>query len=165
MKYTEIKRLLKEIVNANPALPITGEVIAVDGETCRVKISEMELSGVRLKAAVTGSDDYIMLVPKIGSVVILLSRTGDLDDLMVIQTDQVERIEYKQNGLEVIIDSSDAKISVKNNAVSLFDLMGDLTDLLKQFQVATPAGASGTPLPPTIAALNAFEANYKQLLK
>lgn len=165
MKYTEIKRLLKEIVKVSPALPITGEVVAVDGETCRVKIAELELSGVRLKAAVTGANDYLMLVPKIGSVVILLSRTGDLDDLMIVQNDQVERIEYKQNGLEVIIDSSDAKIGIRNNTVSLFDLLGELTDLLKQLQVSTPSGPSGTPLPPTIAALNAFENKYKQLLK
>lgn len=165
MNYSDIKRVLKEIVGAHPNLPITGEVVAVDGETCSVKIAAMELSGVRLKAAVTGSADFLLITPKIGSVVILMSRTGDLSDLMVIQTDQVEKIEYAQNGLSLLIDSADSKVSIRNEAVSFIDLLSDLTSLLKQLQVPTPSGASGTPLPPTIAALNAFETKYKQLLK
>lgn len=165
MKYTEVKRLIKEIAGNTAHLPITAEVTAVDGQTCSVQIAGMELSGVRLKAAATDQSDYLLVTPKIGSVVICLSRTGDLSDLMVIQTDQAQKIEYFQNGLSVIIDSTDARVSIRNDTVSLIDLFSDLTSLLKQLQVTTPSGISGTPLPPTIAALNAFETRFKQLLK
>lgn len=162
---TLIKKLLKEIVGANSNLPINAIVKKVTGDTCEVELKGgLVLTDVKLKATI-GESDYVILTPKVGSTVTVLSLSGSLDNLTVIKIDQLDKMEYKQAGLNVLVDSTDGKVSIKNNQVSFFDIMKDLGALLKQFKVFTPNGPSGTPLPPTITAITQFETKLNQLLK
>ena len=78
---------------------------------------------------------------------------------------RMETAQDGQDGLEVLIDSTDKKVSIKNDQVSLLGILNDLATLLKQLKVYTPAGPSGTPLPDTIAAIQQLEVDYKQLIK
>lgn len=162
----EIKRLLKEIVGANPNLPIKATVLSVQSETVKVILEGgLELTDVKLSATIDESDNYYKLTPKVGSQVLLISLSGDLDNLCVIKVDEVEKFEFKQNGLELLLDSADKKVKIANNNTSLKELFDDLKQLLTQFKVYTPAGPSGTPLPPTITALEQLEIKVDQLLK
>jgi hypothetical protein len=67
--------------------------------------------------------------------------------------------------LNLVIDSTDGKISISNNTVSVKDVFQQLTDLLKGFKVYTPAGPSGTALPDVVILINQFETAFKTILK
>lgn len=165
-KIAEIKRKLREVVAANPNYPISGTVTAIDGETCSVKlVSGLVLSDVKLSASVTESADYLLLVPMIGSDVLMLSGDGSLSNLYILKTDKVAKFAFSQNGLKVAFDSEDKKVSIENESVSLKGILQDLATLLKGLQVFTPLGPSGTPLPTTITKIEAFETSFKSLLK
>lgn len=165
-KYAKfIETLKKGIAPDQQVLIIPAEVKQITGESCTVLYGELELSEVRLKATINGSSNKLMLLPKIGSMVLVGSLSGDLKDLAVLKIDELEKVEYEQDGLNIEIDSTSNKISVRNNAISLKDLFQELADLLKQFQVFTPVGPSGNPLPTTIQKIVAFENHYQQLLK
>ena len=162
----EIKKALREIVNVSPNLPITGVVTKVENDHCTVQLPNgLEISDVKLKATRSNEDNYLQLVPEIGSTVILISLTGKVDNLFIAKVDKVDKVYYKQNGLEVLIDGTDQTLSLKNDKYSLLDVLTDLTEILKGLKVFTSVGPSGTPLPDTIAKIQVFENNFKQLLK
>ena len=165
-KITDIKKYLKEIVGANPNLPIKATVTAVEAEQCDVELEGgLKLTNVKLKATVTEGGDFMIAYPKVGSKVLLMSLSGTLDNLTVIKVDEVEKLHYSQNGLEVLIDGSDGKVAIENSTVSLHECFSDLYDLLKQFQVFTSVGPSGTPLPPTVLLIEQFKIKFNQILK
>lgn len=162
----ELKRLIRNIVNADANYPVRGEVTAITGQTCTVKLETgLEVTGVRLKATIGEGNDYMLVTPKTGNDVLMLSDDGTLDNLTVIKADRFEKIELYQGGLKVLLDSNDGKVQVKNDSVSLLDLFTIIADFLKQLKVYTSQGPSGTPLPDTIAAIEQWELKVKQLLK
>lgn len=164
-KSSEIKRLLKEIIGTDNYL-IRGTVTKITGQTCSVKLnSGLEVSDVKLKALITDENDYYILFPVIGSGVLLLMENNDLRNLTVVKVDKVGKFEFSQSGLKVVFDSSDKKVSIKNNDTSLLALFQDLTALLKQLKVFTSTGPSGTPLPDTITKIVQLEQKVNQLLK
>ena len=69
-----------------------GEVVAVDGLTCTVRIGDAEIEGVRLRASLTEREREILVVPKVGSSVTLGCLTADLNNPVVLQVDEVESI-------------------------------------------------------------------------
>ena len=161
----QIKSLLREIAETDKQVVTTAEVVSVSGDTCKVKLpGGLEVDDVKLKSSI-GGGDYLLLIPKNGTQVTLISYTGKPDNMAVIQVDEAEKIVYKQSGFDIEIDSTDGKVKIANSAVSLKDIMDDLTGLLKQFKVATPAGPSGAPLPDTITAITQVETKFGQLLK
>jgi len=166
MRGKEIKNIFRELVDANPNLPIQAEVTSLEDDTCSVVLaSGLELNDVRLKASIGDRDDYFIQRPKIGSKVILLSITGSLDDLMVLKADEIENFEFSSNGLKILVDSEDGKVKIGNGQTNLKKIFQMNVDLLKQFKVFTPAGPSGTPLPDILLKINLFETEFKKLLK
>lgn len=163
-KTAEIKKLL-EGFGLKPNLPITAKVVSIEGDTCTVKLdSSLVLSDVRLKATI-GENDYFLAEPKIGSSVVVFSQTGEMSGLFVLKVDQIAKFKYKQSGLEIVADSEDEKVSLKNATVDFKEVLDDLAALLKQLKVFTPVGPSGTPLPDTILAIEQFELKVGQILK
>ena len=164
-KYAEIKRLLRQLVGFVPNLPIIGTVKSVKDDYCSVElIGGLVLEDVKLKATI-GNEEYLKLIPKVDTSVVMLSLDGSLNNLTVIKMDEVEKVEYKQNDLEIIADSTDKKVSVKNDNCSLLEVMQDLSELLKDLKVFTAVGASGIPLPATQAKITQFENKFKSILK
>ena len=165
-KKAQIKEALINAVGIKPNLPIPAKVISVDGETCKIELkSGLQLSDVRLKATITEAENTYLLVPKEGSSVIVYSQTGSLSGLFVLKVDEVEKLVYKQDGLEFIVDSTEKTVSIKNDHTSLLELFQDLTKLIRELTVSTSTGPSGTPLPGTITALDQLESKLEQLLK
>jgi len=165
-QYEEIKGLIKAIVGDMSNLPIFGTVTAVDSETCTIKLSSgLEIPDVRLRATVDGSTDFLKMIPKVGSKVIALSMTGEMDDLVLLKADEVEKIEYSQGGLIISIDSTDKKVSIKNATTSLHDIFADIKTLITNLKVNTPSGPSVGLLPDSMAELQVFETTFKSLLK
>ena len=163
-KLAKLKENIRQIVGANPNLLIDGTVTVVDGDKCSVMVNDFEISDVRLKATADGTD-HLLIIPKVGSRVLMLSTDGTVGNMTVIKCDVAEKIFYNENGLQVEIDSTTGKVKVQNESTSLKDLFQQLTDLLKQLKVFTPAGPSGTPLPDSIVRIEQFETDFKTILK
>lgn len=162
---SDIKKIIKEIVGAYPNLPISGVVKSIQGDSCTVTLKAgFEVSDVKLKATI-GNTDFILLTPKVGSTVMMLSHTGRTDNLTVIKVDQVAKMEYMQNGLNILADSEDGKVRIKNDQVSFIDIWRDLKSLIAGLKVSTPNGPSGVPLPNTQTALTSLETKFNKLLK
>lgn len=166
-KYKLLGDVFSEALKKNTnTLPlINAEVVSIEGESCTVKIDELIIDEVRLKATINGSNNKVIVQPKIGTMVLIGSLTGDLKDLAVLSVDEIEKLLYEQDDLKIEIDSTDKKIKIENDQVGLKSLFQSLTDLLKQFKVFTSTGPSGTPLPTTITSLTQFENDFKKLLK
>lgn len=119
-----------------------GEVIAIDGLTCTVKIGDAEIEGVRLRASLTEREREILVVPKIGSSVTLGCLTADLNNPVVLQVDEVESITVNGGQLGGLINIQD--LTDKINA--LVDAFNSHTHLLPVGAVITSAGASTNPV-------------------
>lgn len=163
-KIAQLRKNFKSMVGIQPNLPIDGVVTVIEKDTCRVRIGDFEVSDVRLKAIANGSDS-LLIVPVVGSEVLMISTDGSIGNLSIIKCDKVSKFIYNENGLNIEIDSEDGKVSIQNESVSLKGLFEDLTQILKQFKVFTPSGVSGTPIPNIIQKLNQFEIDFKTLLK
>ena len=164
-KFAQLKENLKAIVKANPNLPLDGIVTKISGDTCSVKLEgDFEISDIRLKVTSDGTDN-LLVIPKIGSRVLMLSTDGTIGNLTVIKSDHAEKVFFNENGLKIEIDGSSGKIKIENDTTSLLNIFQDLTNLLKTLKVYTPVGPSGIPLPDTINKLVQFENDFKTLLK
>lgn len=165
-KIQEIKAKLRLTVGAEPNLPIQATVVSVEGETCTVRLaSGFEIDDIRLKSTVGDGDNYLLQTPAVGSDVTLLSSDGTVKNMFVVLMDDLESFRFSHGGLKIEFDGADGKVLIKNNQTSLYKLLDDLSMLLKQLKVYTAMGPSGTPLPDTILAIEAFEIGFKQLLK
>lgn len=163
-KIAKLKQQLRDLVAANPNLPIDGIVKSVSGDVCAVEIDGLLLSDIRLKATADGTDN-LLIIPKIGSRVLMLSSDGTIDNLTVIKCDAASKIIFNENGLQVEIDSEAGKVKIENEETSLKTLFEQLTDILKTLKVFTPVGPSGNPLPDSIVKIEQFENDFKTILK
>jgi hypothetical protein len=165
-KYARLSELLKQVAGTPSGTTLFyAEVTAVDGDFCTIIYADLELEEVRLNA--TGADvtDKLIITPKVGTMALVGSLSGDLRELVVLKVNEPELITYTYGGLEVVIDSTDSKISIKNSDLSLVDLFSSIMDIFTNLTVSTPNGPSGTPLPPTIQAIQQFNLDMQKLLK
>lgn len=166
-KYRKLGDALKGLFpeESKPLPLFNAEVVSIQGESCTIRLDELEIDGVRLKATINESGDKLLITPPAGSMVLVGTLTGDLKDLAVVSVDQFERLEYQQNGLKVLIDGTDGKIAISNEATDLKGIFQSLADLLREFKVYTANGPSGTPIATTVQKIMAFETDFKNLLK
>jgi hypothetical protein len=163
-KAAEIKKALIEALGAKPNLPITAEVVSVEENTCTVKlVSELVLSDVRLCATISEDADLFVLVPKVGSEVVLISQTGKLSGLMVIKVDAIETIKYKKGTFEFIIDGTTGKVTLKKEGANFGGLINELIDALVGAVITTPSG-SGSISPATVTQLNQIKSKFNLIL-
>lgn len=141
---TPERRLADNIKRLNPtSMWLTqGEVVAVEDLTCTVKIGDAQIEGVRIRASLTGRDRQILTVPKIGSCVTLGCLTADLNNLVVLQVDEVEKIIVNGGELGGLIKIQE--LTEKINA--LVDAFNSHTHLLPVGAVITAAGPSTNPV-------------------
>lgn len=141
------------------------EVTAVTDTDCTVKLGGLELTGVRLFSQSSEAGN-VLFKPKAGSRVTVADfSSGKLRDLQVISCDKITSFTFVESGLTIEFDSETQKVDIRNETVSIKDLLQSLADIIKQITVATPTGPSGTPLPPTIQAVTQFETSFNSLLK
>lgn len=121
-KYRELAERLRRLNgDGRPGVYLTqGIVENMQGVTCDVRIGNIVVPGVRLKASETEDSNKILIVPQKGSAVIVGSLTGDLSEMVVLHVDKVESITInggKLGGL-INIDQLTAKI---NELVTAFN--------------------------------------------
>ncbi|WP_281233510.1 hypothetical protein [Flavobacterium gelatinilyticum] len=163
-KPAQIKRALIEALGFNPNLPMTAEVVSVENTTCTVKLdSGLQISDVRLCATISESEDLFVMIPQIGSEVILLSQTGELSGLMVIKVDNYDSISYKKGDFEFLIDGVTGKVTLKNGSVNFGSLVSSLITEISSAVIVTPAGR-GSIAPKTKLKLQDLDTKFKSIL-
>lgn len=110
-----------------------GEVVAVDGLTCTVRIGDADIVGIRLRASLTDRDRQILVVPKIGSCVTLGCLTADLNNPVVLQVDEIESITVNGGKLGGLI-----------NIQALTDKINELVDKFNSHTHTIGSGAIQT---------------------
>jgi hypothetical protein len=92
-KESEIKRLLREIIGDSGMPFIHAEVVSVDSETCTVKRNGLQFTDVRLGAVVNENINNLLIVPKVGSMVLIADMSaGQMRDLVIIGWSEVDTI-------------------------------------------------------------------------
>jgi len=90
-KFRELADRLRAIYKVDGSI-YQGIVKSVDGILCTVTMGGIDIPNVRLRASEIDDDSQMLVMPKIGSAVIVGSLSGDLSDLVVLQVDKVESI-------------------------------------------------------------------------
>lgn len=141
---TPERRLADNIKRLNPtSMWLTqGEVVTVEDLTCTVKIGDAEIEGVRLRASLTGRDRQILTVPKVGSCVTLGCLTADLNNLVILQVDEVEKIIVNGGELGGLIKIQELTDKIN----TLVEAFNSHTHLLPAGAVITSAGPSTNPV-------------------
>lgn len=134
---TPERRLAENIRRMSPAaMWITQGVVAavdVDGLTCTVEIGDAQIEGVRLRASLTDRERQMLIVPKVGSAVTLASLSGDFNDMVIVQVDEVESVVF--NG---------GKLGGLMNIEALTDKINELVDAFNAHTHTIPPGSIST---------------------
>jgi hypothetical protein len=167
-KLLELKRGLKKLFGESNNFPIRMEVKSVEGNSCEVILPGGLIIPASLKVTnVEGFD--LLIIPVIGSFVLVQPLDSDLKELIVTKVDEVSEVIIKTKKIECHIDGKDGKLSIKNEQISLYDLFSEVKSLVANISVLylNPAGTPtpSTPDPQMQVALNQFEVKFKQLLK
>ena len=143
---TPEQRLIRNIKAAAGPREIAiyqGIVSSVQESTCTVRFGEQEVSGVRMRASVSGVEQQLLVVPKEGSAVVVGSLSGDLSDLAVLLVDEVERIELHGAQLGGLVNI-EPLVEGMNAIVRAFN---SHTHQVATGAVVTPGGNNTAPVP------------------
>lgn len=163
-KAAQIKQALRDALGVNPNLPFTAEVVSVENTTCTVKLnSGLIQNDVRLCATISDNQDVFLMVPQVGSDVLLISQTGELSELVVMKADHFDSMLYKKGDFEFKVDGTDGKLTLKNGSESLGKLVSSLITEIQNAIIVTPAG-SGSIAPTTKGKLIDLDNKFKTLL-
>lgn len=89
-------------LKARKASLYQGFVKSVEGKTCTVQIDGLDVPDVRLRASTTDEESELILVPAVGSAVIVGALSDDFGQLTLLSMDKVDTITIhggKQGGL------------------------------------------------------------------
>lgn len=106
------RRLADVLKGVNPQVMspiIQGKMGNVDGNTCTVIVDDIEISDVRLRASTTDNENEMLIVPKLGTTVIVGSLTGDLDELVILSCDEIEMISINGGTLGGLVKINELK--------------------------------------------------------
>lgn len=129
------KKLARLIQTANPqSITLTqGVVKAVDGATCTVDIAGQLIENVKLRATNLEDSGQLLVIPAVGSAVIIGSMTGDLGNLVVLQVDKAEQIVMNGGNLgglvniKTLTDKLNKLVKAFNSHTHLVNTTGSAT--------------------------------------
>lgn len=119
-EYSKLKEYLKQIGRGDKISIYQGIVKTVSGNLCEVKIGNIVIPDVRLKASEMNDDGLMLVTPKVGSAVTVGSLSGDLSQLVVLQVDHVETIVINGGKLGGLINIEQLTKKI-NNLVDTFN--------------------------------------------
>ena len=143
---TPEQRLIRNIKAAAGPREIAiyqGIVSSVQENTCTVRFGEQEVSGVRMRASTTDVAKQLLIVPKVGTAVVVGSLSGDLSDLVVLLVDEVDRIELHGAQLGGLVNIQPL-VEGMNAIVRAFN---SHTHQVATGDVVTPGGNNTAPVP------------------
>lgn len=162
----EIREAIQKIAGAQGASAFTAEVVSVTDTDCTVKLSDLEISGVKLFSI--GVEGKNTIKPAKGTMVTVLDLSnGKLRDLVLVKVDEPELIRFDLDGLVMELDATTGKIDVSSGGISLKSLLNSIATIIQGLKVGVlaPNSISGPVSPDTIALVNKFKADFNTLLK
>lgn len=120
--YETIRKLIRALANKDTFQVFQAEVTSVDQENdvCDVKMIEndLDLYDVRLKATIDGSSKGILIVPTVGSKVLVGVINNNLNDLFIAQFSEVDLIQYDDGSFGGLVRADNLKTELdKTKAV------------------------------------------------
>lgn len=92
-QYRRLRDNLMQMMGAGKEITIwQGIVKSVEGTTCTVTFGKIDVEGVRLRASLAENESHLLIVPKVGTAVVVGSLSNDLSLLVVLAVDEVESI-------------------------------------------------------------------------
>lgn len=117
-----------------------GVVKSVEGQTCTVSVGSLDVPGVRLKASETEDKGRMLVTPKVGTAVTMVSLSGDLSELVVVQVDRVATIELNGGSLGGLVN-------IEALTAKLNELVDAFNSHQHQVTVSHPGGTFVTVKP------------------
>lgn len=150
-KRVQIAQLLGDIVGTNRGglVFFPAQVVSVQGNTCTVKIDDLELSDVRLTPTTTERHEMILLTPAIDSFVLIGSISGDYNNLFVVSADTLASVDLIVGDTHLFIDKegivfNDGKLG---GLVKLNDVTKKINALETQLNQLKNILKTWTPVP------------------
>jgi hypothetical protein len=162
---SDLHQALKGLFDRHKKVTVfPGEIVSVDeGEnTCVVNDGDIEIYDVRLKALIDTYDQNIVLIPAVGSSVLVCNIGHSENAFAVILASEVEKVVGKIGTTEFLVDSSGYMI--KKGSENLKTILNDLITDLISADLATPAGP-GTMGPTIIANLTTVQTRLNTVLQ
>ncbi len=147
-KYRQIGELIKAFQRSGQSFfPATIE--SVEGLTCTIKVDNLSISDVRLKATNDDTEDTILLTPAVGSNVLVGSMSGTFDNLFIVHSDSISEAYLKvgettfkldKNGVEINGGKNDGVVKIKDMVSWMTKVYNDLQSLSTQLSTHLVAG-------------------------
>ena len=114
-KYAKLSRIIKG--KPAPIALLLGEVIAVNGEKCSVKVADFIHEDVYLRLTDDTLTDSLLVTPALNSFVLIADLSGGENRaLTVIDIESIAKIEYKKGDFSVVMDD---KIKIEKGLTSI----------------------------------------------
>jgi hypothetical protein len=138
-------------------------VIEVTGQLCTVDFEDGRpvLGQVRLKAVIDQDDNALLVIPKVGSYVLVSPLMGNSAVQVVCVCSEVERLELKVETTRFTVDKDGLLLGRQGD--SLRSVLGDLIDAINAITVPTGTGPSGVPI--NAPAFNKIKDRIHKILK
>lgn len=179
----ELQKALHEFVWSRQTVTVFPAKVKSVNEsdlTCDVEgTDDLELYDVRLRATLDGNDDGFVLIPALGSWVLVANIGNSQGDYALLATSETTQAAFKigqstwlidgdtitaQRGLTAVKVESDG-VRIERNSVSLKTAIDALIDQIKLITVTCAApGAPSTP-PLNFAAFDAIKIQIDNILK
>lgn len=164
VRTAEIQQIFSNIKNSSKTYARDGVVRSVDltTKTAQVELLSSKFDINDVKGTITcklsaNRNGSFYLIPVIGSDVVVSFE--DINVAYISLYSDVENVAWTSNaGASLTLDE---KITIRNNDVSMKDILIDLMDLLKFFKVIT----TGTPGPSTTVEVSTYQAIEQLELK
>lgn len=132
--------------------------------TCDVVDSdELEIYDVRLRATVDGVETGAILVPKVGSWVIVANVGNSEGEYVVIASSELTKVVLQVGtaNMEIAADG----IQIERNAQNLKEVLNILLDAIKAITVTCASPGMPSTIPVNFAAFDAVKTQINQILK
>ena len=148
-QYKELRERLRGVAPQHEMSVLQGIVKSVSGCTCEVEIGSLIVPDVRLRASETDDNGEMLIVPKVGTAVIVGSLSGDYTSLVVLSVDHVESITINGGKL--------------GGLVNIEDLTKKINELIKVVNNHTHQGTHGATGPPLTKAQEFKKTDYEDV--
>lgn len=116
-KYKKLISAIRDVAPTVKNIPLfTAEVTKITNNTCSIKCGDLVLTDVRLKVTIDDDTNTMMFVPKVGTMVLVGSLTGDLKDLCVVKVDVLDKIILD---VKVEVDIKSPKVKVASDDIEV----------------------------------------------
>lgn len=160
--WEEVRAGFKKMAKEHgPAVTNIAKVKSVDEikATCVLEDEDgQEIFDVRLRPVLTNNKS-ILIVPKVGSFVLAV-RIEDDEDWMVIGYDEITKIGYYLNDVEIEFKE---KVHIQANGQNLASLIDSLFTAIENMSFSTPDGTTTALL--NVAEFQAIKQQFTQLLE